>query len=170
MRKIILSLTFLALFVGTAYADYPEHWVNGEFLPMTTTYNQNEPVTLTVQFTPANGDTHPIVGHVRFTTIYYPDWDITGMPYPVYDFGDIGSVPIVDGKASITTSFSDSGQKIIAAGFYCEDGYYINEDIPDVWREARISINSTSIPEFPTVTLPIATMLGIMVIFRKKIN
>lgn len=163
----MLSVFCLCLLVGTAYADYPEHWVTGGFLPMPTTYNQNELVTLTVQFTPANGDMHPIVGHVRFTTIYYPDWE-PYMPYPVNSFGDIGDVPLVDGKASITTSFSESGQKIIATGFYCDDGYYIDEDIPDVWREERIYINSTSIPEFQTVALPIVAMLGIMFLIGRK--
>lgn len=169
MKKIILSLICLTLLVGTASA-WPDHWVNGGYLPMPTTYDVNEPVTFTVQCTPANGDTHPIVGHVRFTTIYYPKWDPAGKPYPVHGYGDIGDVPLVNGKASITKSFSDSGEKIIAAGFYCDDGYYVNEDIPDSWWEVHIYINPTNVPEFPSIVLPVAVILGLIVILGRRKN
>jgi len=107
-----------------------------------------------------DGNGNPVDGkEVTFTVISGPNLGVTG---PV--------TTGIDGKATFTyISNGNTGTDMIQASFHDDTGKIINSNkVIKNWEVQCNDPNCTQVPEFPTVALPIMSVLGIMFLMSRK--
>lgn len=150
----------LILFANAGAAEGDMHFVNMNMDSSINPSEEGKPVTFTVTLTHYDPlDTHSIEGYItfcEFPTGHYPGDDPT--PGGFWASAKINE----DGVASVTTSSLPVGSHWIVADYY---GYYYMENQAYITQNVKPVI---PIPEFPSVTLPVVVVLGLVAIIGQR--
>ena len=153
MRKlnIIIGSMLLAVFLmNTAAAVAISGLPNGEII------DRGEMVTYTIaitEATDANGHTVEMSGLDAF------DVTIDGTPVAAWSWNDTFDGTGITYTVNVTNNAAPNGNYKLRI--------IVDEDSTE-FNEGSITVNLTAIPEFPTIALPIAAILGLAFIFQRR--
>ena len=151
IRTILAAIALIAM-IGTASA------VSISGLPNGDTINRGEMITYTISVT---GATDNVEHTLDMSGLDYFDVTIDNVPVTTWPWSQNFTGTGVTHIVNVTNTAAPNGLHILKV--IVDDGLSGSG-----WNEGSINVDINAIPEFPTIALPIAAILGLAFIFQRR--